>query len=106
MSLKVVKFGGSSLADAAHFIQVASIIKADPARRYVVPSAPGKRYSDDIKVTDLLYTCYEEVRSGKDISETYSKIVKTLNDICSNLLLTWIGNSSNVNPSYLETTSS
>ena len=69
MSLKVVKFGGSSLADAARFIQVASIIKADPARRYVVPSAPGKRYSDDIKVTDLLYTCYEEVRSGKDISD-------------------------------------
>ena len=85
MSLKVVKFGGSSLADAAHFIQVASIIKADPARRYVVPSAPGKRYSDDIKVTDLLYTCYEEVRSGKDISETYSKIVKRYNDIITEL---------------------
>lgn len=85
MSLKVVKFGGSSLADAAHFIQVASIIKADPARRYVVPSAPGKRYSDDIKVTDLLYTCYEEVRSGKDISKTYSKIVKRYNDIITEL---------------------
>lgn len=85
MSLKVVKFGGSSLADAAHFIQVASIIKADPARRYVVPSAPGKRYSDDVKVTDLLYTCYEEVRSGKDISETYSKIVKRYNDIITEL---------------------
>ena len=43
MSIKVVKFGGSSLADAEHFRQVASIIKADPSRRYVVPSAPGKR---------------------------------------------------------------
>ena len=85
MSLKVVKFGGSSLADAAHFAQVASIIKADPDRKYVVPSAPGKRFSDDIKVTDLLYTCYEEVRSGKDISETYSKIVKRYNDIINEL---------------------
>lgn len=85
MSLKVVKFGGSSLADAAHFMQVASIIKADPDRKYVVPSAPGKRFSDDIKVTDLLYTCYEEVRSGKDISETYSKIVKRYNDIIEQL---------------------
>ena len=44
MKLKVVKFGGSSLADAERFRQVAKIIKADPARRYVVPSAPGKRY--------------------------------------------------------------
>ena len=47
MQIKVVKFGGSSLADAEHFRQVASIIKADPAGRYVVPSAPGKRYKDD-----------------------------------------------------------
>ena len=44
MKIKVVKFGGSSLADAEHFKQVASIIKADPHRRYVVPSAPGKRF--------------------------------------------------------------
>ena len=55
MSLKVVKFGGSSLADAEHFKQVASIIKADPSRRYVVASAPGKRMGDDEKVTDMLY---------------------------------------------------
>ena len=47
MQVKVVKFGGSSLADAEHFRQVASIIKADPARRYVVPSAPGKRNKED-----------------------------------------------------------
>ena len=44
MSIKVVKFGGSSLADAEHFKKVAAIVKADPARRYVVPSAPGKRF--------------------------------------------------------------
>ena len=63
MAIKVVKFGGSSLADAEHFRQVASIIKADPSRRYVIPSAPGKRFSDDTKVTDMLYTFYELVRS-------------------------------------------
>ena len=55
MSLKVLKFGGSSLADAEHFRQVAEIIKSDPTRRYIVASAPGKRDSGDTKVTDLLY---------------------------------------------------
>ena len=59
MSVKVVKFGGSSLADANQFRKVADIIKADPERKFVVPSARGKRYSDDIKVTDMLYSCYE-----------------------------------------------
>ena len=55
MQTKVVKFGGSSLADAAQFRKVAAIIKAEPERRYVVASAPGKRFSDDIKVTDMHY---------------------------------------------------
>ena len=55
MGLKVVKFGGSSLADAEHFRRVAAIVKADPDRRFVVASAPGKRFSKDIKVTDMLY---------------------------------------------------
>ena len=54
---KVVKFGGSSLASAEQFKKVGAIIKDDEARRYVVPSAPGKRFSDDIKVTDMLYLC-------------------------------------------------
>ena len=53
MATKVVKFGGSSLADAKQIQKAAAIIKADPERRYVVPSAPGKRFSDDIKVTDM-----------------------------------------------------
>ena len=61
--MKVVKFGGSSLADAKHFKQVASIIKADPERAYVIPSAPGKRFSADTKVTDMLYRCYELIRA-------------------------------------------
>ncbi len=76
MSLKVVKFGGSSLADAAHFKQVASIIHADKSRRYVIPSAPGKRFSDDTKVTDLLYACYNEAHKGNNIDELYSKVIE------------------------------
>ena len=52
---KVVKFGGSSLANAKQFKKVADIIKADKSRRYVVPSAPGKRNDKDEKVTDMLY---------------------------------------------------
>ena len=55
---KVVKFGGSSLASAEQFKKVGDIIRKDPSRRYVVPSAPGKRFSDDTKVTDMLYSCY------------------------------------------------
>ena len=54
---KVAKFGGSSLADANQFRKVAAIVAADKARRYVVPSAPGKRFKDDIKVTDMLIAC-------------------------------------------------
>ena len=54
---KVVKFGGSSLASAEQFTKVKDIICSDTDRRYVVPSAPGKRFSGDTKVTDMLYTC-------------------------------------------------
>ena len=88
MSLKVVKFGGSSLADAEHFRQVAEIIKADPSRRYVVPSAPGKRFSEDTKVTDMLYTLYELVRSraaSEVIDAHFSSIKSRYNDIISEL---------------------
>ncbi len=85
MQVKVVKFGGSSLADAEHFRQVASIIKADPARRYVVPSAPGKRFKDDIKVTDMLYACYEKIRNRESIDEIYEQIKARYNGIISEL---------------------
>ena len=77
MSIKVVKFGGSSLADADHFRQVASIVKADPDRRYVVPSAPGKRDKGDTKVTDLLYRCYDLIKSRssmESIDACYNEI--------------------------------
>ncbi|MBO7309888.1 MAG: aspartate kinase [Clostridia bacterium] len=85
MKVKVVKFGGSSLADAEHFRQVASIVKADSARRYVVPSAPGKRFKDDTKITDMLYTCYEMVRKHENIDEYYSKICDRYNGIIKEL---------------------
>ena len=85
MQLKVVKFGGSSLADAEHFRQVAAIIKADPARRYVVPSAPGKRFKEDTKVTDMLYACYEKIRNHESIDELYDQIKARYNGIIEEL---------------------
>ena len=61
--IKVVKFGGSSLASAEQFAKVGKIIQADKERRYVVPSAPGKRNAKDTKVTDMLYACYALVEA-------------------------------------------
>ena len=55
---KVVKFGGSSLADAKQFKKAGDIVRADATRLYVVPSAPGKRNSSDTKVTDMLIEAY------------------------------------------------
>ena len=84
--VKVVKFGGSSLASAEQFRKVADIIHSDESRRYVVPSAPGKRFSADTKVTDMLYGCYELAAKGKNfdkefeaIKERYYSIIKELN---------------------------
>ncbi|MBE6556709.1 MAG: aspartate kinase, partial [Ruminococcaceae bacterium] len=85
MQVKVVKFGGSSLADAEQFRKVADIIHADPARRYVVPSAPGKRFKDDVKVTDMLYHCYELVQKRESIDEYYEKIVDRYMGIIADL---------------------
>ena len=85
MSYKVVKFGGSSLADANQFRKVAAIIKSDDKRRFVVPSAPGKRFSDDIKVTDMLYKCCELAGSGVDFTEQLALIKERYNGIISDL---------------------
>ncbi len=85
MGNKVVKFGGSSLADANQFRKVAAIIKSDEKRKYVVPSAPGKRFSDDIKVTDMLYKCCELAGSGMDFSEDFQMIKDRYNGIISEL---------------------
>lgn len=85
MGFKVVKFGGSSLADANQFRKVANIIKSDEKRKFVVPSAPGKRFSDDIKVTDMLYKCADLAGSGVDFSETFNIIKERYNGIISEL---------------------
>ena len=71
---KVVKFGGSSLANAEQFQKVGDIIRSDESRRYVVPSAPGKRFSADTKVTDLLYTCYGKAEAGEDFTDVLTEI--------------------------------
>jgi len=85
MGLKVVKFGGSSLADAAQFRKVAAIVKADPDRHFVVASAPGKRFSGDTKVTDMLYHCFDMVQNREDITEYYAKICDRYNSIIRDL---------------------
>lgn len=82
---KVVKFGGSSLADAKQFKKVADIILADTTRRFVVASAPGKRYLEDIKVTDMLYRCYELASEGEEFDEEFEAIKTRYNDIISDL---------------------
>ncbi|MBR5379611.1 MAG: aspartate kinase [Clostridia bacterium] len=87
MAIKVAKFGGSSLADAAQFRKVKDILLADPSRRYAVPSAPGKRFKDDTKVTDLLYQCYRQVEKGDDMQEIFSLIEERYRSIASDLSL-------------------
>lgn len=86
--IKVVKFGGSSLASAQQFEKVGSIIRSDEARRYVVPSAPGKRNSKDTKVTDMLYQCYELAEAEKDFSASLKQIQERYNSIINGLNLT------------------
>ena len=85
MGLKVLKFGGTSLADAEHFRQVAEIVKSDPTRRYVVASAPGKRFSSDTKVTDLLYKCYALASEEEDITDVFNEIKSRYTDIIRDL---------------------
>ena len=85
MAVKVLKFGGSSLADAEHFKKVANIIKSDPSRRYVVVSAPGKRTPDDQKVTDMLYKCYELTRDGEEIDSVFVCIIRRYEKIIKDL---------------------
>ena len=79
---KVVKFGGSSLASAEQFHKVGDIIRSDKARRFVIPSAPGKRFDGDVKVTDMLYRCYAAAENGEnfdglleDIKARYYEII-------------------------------
>ena len=83
--VKVVKFGGSSLASAEQFAKVGGIIRSDDDRRYVVPSAPGKRNAEDTKVTDMLYECYAEAEAGENIRVTFNKIKDRYNKIIGGL---------------------
>ncbi|MDY3909591.1 MAG: aspartate kinase [Eubacterium sp.] len=84
---KVVKFGGSSLASAEQFMKVGTIIRADESRRYVVPSAPGKRFSGDTKVTDMLYHCYDLADKGQAFTKQLNQIKDRYNEIIRGLKL-------------------
>ena len=82
---KVVKFGGTSLASAEQFRKAGDIIRKDDSRVYVVPSAPGKRHSGDIKVTDLLYECYELAVRGQNFYEPFLAVKDRYNEIIQGL---------------------
>ncbi len=84
---KVVKFGGSSLASAEQFEKVGNIIRADKERCYVVPSAPGKRFAKDTKVTDMLYACYALAEEGRDFSRELADIGARYQEIIDGLKL-------------------
>ncbi|GHV46687.1 aspartokinase [Clostridia bacterium] len=83
----VVKFGGSSLADAAQFRKVKAIIESDDKRRYVIPSAPGKRFADDRKVTDMLYKFCWNVAKGMSAETEFEPIKARFDEIISELSL-------------------
>lgn len=85
MRVKVVKFGGSSLADANQFRKVKQIITADPLRVYVVPSAPGKRSYTDEKITDMLYACEKRAAQGQSIDDIFNLIIERYVDIAFEL---------------------
>lgn len=84
---KVVKFGGSSLASAEQFEKVGAIIRTDASRRFVVPSAPGKRNKKDTKVTDMLYDCYATAEAGEDFSAKLDAIRARYQEIIDGLSL-------------------
>ena len=70
----VCKFGGTSMADAAAMRQAAEIVKADPRRRYIVVSAPGKRSAEDEKITDLLYACHAEAAETGSCAASFAPV--------------------------------
>ena len=84
---KVVKFGGSSLASAEQFVKVGNIIHSDDDRKFVVPSAPGKRYDSDTKVTDMLYACYELAEKDHNFNAEMAQIEKRYQEIIDGLKL-------------------
>ena len=84
-NLITAKFGGTSLADASQIKKAVEIVKSNPARKFVVASAPGKRFNDDIKVTDLLYKCHKQAVDGEDFSEILDKISQRYAEIIKDL---------------------
>ena len=76
MGLKVAKFGGSSVADAIQLMKIKKIIEADSERRYIVVSAPGKRFDKDNKITDLLYLC----KTHMDHNLPYEQVLQVIHD--------------------------
>jgi aspartate kinase len=88
MAIKVAKFGGTSLADANQFRKVQAIVAADPERRYIVPSAPGKRNAHDKKITDLLYLCHAHVQQELPFDEVFDLIAGRYLQIVKDLGLT------------------
>ena len=85
--IRVSKFGGSSLADAGQFAKVREILLSNPSRRYVVPSAPGKRAANDEKITDMLYECHRLARAGEDFSALFERIADRYRSIADSLSL-------------------
>lgn len=85
--LKVVKFGGSSLADAEQFAKVGEIIRAEEDRRFCIPSAPGRRFEGDTKVTDMLYHCWHQAEQNLDFSDTLANIRGRYEEIAAGLKL-------------------
>ena len=83
--IKVCKFGGTSMADGMTMRRVKDIFESDPERRYIVVSAPGKRFSGDIKVTDLLYETHKEVEETGSCGEAFEKICARFSGIVQEL---------------------
>ena len=83
--MKVIKFGGSSLASADQLKKVLNIVKSDNERRFVVVSAPGKRNSEDTKVTDALIKYYKDYTSGDDVTAAQEWIINRYQAIADEL---------------------
>ena len=87
MKTTVAKFGGTSLADAEQFKKIREIVRSDPARRFIVASAPGKRSSKDIKVTDLLLKCYTKAAAGQEFEDCLTSVRDRFAEIIRDLEL-------------------
>lgn len=81
----VAKFGGSSLSGSGQFKKVKEIVLSDDRRKYIIPSAPGKRYANDYKITDVLYLCYEHIQKGVPFDEVYKCIEERYIQLCKEL---------------------